>query len=218
MNRFQCLNAFQLKILAIIFMTIDHIGAILFPYEMLYRQIGRLAFPIYCFLIVEGVVHSRDVKMYLLRLGVFALISEIPFDWAFRGVLFYWESQNVFFTLFLGALAIWLWSTYDKLHIRVGAIVVILCVAEAVSCDYGALGVLLIIMLYVTRENLLGVLGSLIYINGICFEGTLQTYAVLSFIPLAFYNGKRGYPVRAPFYIYYPLHLTILGIIGNIWM
>ena len=79
------LSTFQLKWIAIITMLIDHIGAVLFPYELGYRIIGRIAFPIFCFLIVEGFSHTRDVRRYMVRLGIFALISELPYDLAFHG-------------------------------------------------------------------------------------------------------------------------------------
>ena len=88
------MTVFALKILAVVSMFIDHSGAVLFRGDMWMRYVGRFAFPIYAFLIVEGYLHTRDVRKYLIRLGVFALISEIPFDLAFRGRLFAPDYRN----------------------------------------------------------------------------------------------------------------------------
>src|SRR5690554_6284341 len=88
-----------LKILALTTMIIDHYGAILQSNILIYRIIGRLAFPIYCFLLVEGYFNTSNVKNYAKRLFIFALISEIPFDLVFYGQIGF-EHQNIFFTLF----------------------------------------------------------------------------------------------------------------------
>ncbi|MFA7532979.1 MAG: TraX family protein, partial [Tissierellaceae bacterium] len=92
------MNVFILKLIALTSMIIDHYGAIFHGDVILYRIIGRLAFPIYAFLLVEGYFHTRNVKKYGLRLFIFALISEIPFDYAFYGGLSF-VHQNIFFTL-----------------------------------------------------------------------------------------------------------------------
>ena len=96
------IKTFLLKWIAIISMLIDHIGAVLFPWCEWMRIVGRLAFPIFAYLLVEGFVYTKDVKKYLVRLGLFALISEIPFDLAFFGTVFAPVHQNVFFELFCG--------------------------------------------------------------------------------------------------------------------
>ena len=81
------LNSFQLKCIAVITMIIDHTGAVLFPGELMFRYIGRISFPIFCFLLTEGFFHTKDVRKYMLRLGIFAVVSEIPYDLAFRGTV-----------------------------------------------------------------------------------------------------------------------------------
>ena len=85
-------------------MIIDHTGAVLFPGELMFRYIGRISFPIFCFLLTEGFFHTKDVRKYMLRLGIFAVVSEIPYDLAFRGTVLEFEHQNVFFTLFMGVV------------------------------------------------------------------------------------------------------------------
>ena len=102
------LDSFQLKWIAIITMLIDHVGAIFFPGNLVFRYVGRIAFPIFCFQLVEGFFHTRNIEKYMLRLGIFAIISEIPYDLAFRGNILDFEHQNVFFTLFLGILMLYL--------------------------------------------------------------------------------------------------------------
>ena len=99
------INGFTLKWIAIVSMLIDHMGAILFPQYIEMRIVGRLAFPIYCFLLAEGAVHTSNIRRYEIRLLAFACLSDIPFDLAFFGGVTL-EHQNVFFTLLLGVLVI----------------------------------------------------------------------------------------------------------------
>ena len=102
------LSSNGLKLIAAVSMTVDHIGAALFPQALWLRCIGRLAFVLYAFLITEGYIYTRNVKWYMARLGLLAVLSEVPFDLLFHRSLFYPYAQNVFFTLFLGLLAIYL--------------------------------------------------------------------------------------------------------------
>ena len=166
------LSGTALKRLACLSMLLDHIGASLLEnglfrcraidprlvgLDQLLRLVGRLAFPIYCFLLVEGFLHTHDFKKYALRMLGFALISEWPFDWAFfSGV--YWGHQNVYFTLLLGLLAMKLWihtrrrEGMPALKGILGAAACFLA-AALLHCDYDVLGLALILALYMTREG-----------------------------------------------------------------
>lgn len=107
------MSGFVLKIFALASMIIDHAGASIFRYSDHYlalRVIGRLAFPIYCFLISEGYIHTRDVRKYALRMLIFAAISEVPFNMTLYGRYSGSSHQNVFFTLLFAIIGIWLYE------------------------------------------------------------------------------------------------------------
>ena len=225
------LSGTTLKWIAVISMLIDHTAEVLINHNaaltdpiwariyVLMRGIGRIAFPIYAFLLVEGFLHTRDVKKYLVRMLTFAVVSEIPFDLAVFHTPFYWGYQNVFFTLFLGLLAL---AGENVLHQSSGmfagaclwkqAFVLILCVgtAQLINCDYGAFGVFFIILLYMTRydkktQTVLGAI-SLIW----------ELPGILAFIPIRLYNGTRGRcGNRYFFYAFYPAHLLALWVAGR---
>ena len=212
-----------LKILAMIFMVVDHTAASVIGrgyfgtvdpsgvWEAVYwimRGIGRLAFPIFCFLLVEGVYHTRSMRNYFLRLLVFALASEIPFDLALNGEAFYWGYQNVFWTLALGVLALWLMGKTKQRIYQYLILIACMVVAQLLQTDYSAFGVFFIWLLWYFRNkkewkrNLVGCVA-------VCWEVT----APLAFIPIHFYNGERGLDVKYVFYLFYPVHLLLLGFI-----
>lgn len=204
------LSSFTLKMLAILSMLIDHIGLVFYPEEkLIFRAFGRLAFPIFCFLIVEGFHHTRSHLNYLARLIVFAAISEIPFDLAFRGVLFDWQHQNVFFTLALGLVSIFCLEEMNSRRIYILPLILTWGAAYFLHCDYGIGGVIFISVLYLTRETpwIRLILSTLILY---LFWGTFELFGLLAIIPITFYNGKRGASIQMLFYWFYPLHLLVL--------
>src|SRR6056297_2543004 len=134
------MTSFHLKLIAITTMLIDHIGAVLFPEIIVFRIIGRLAFPLFAFLLTEGYRHTSNLKSYLIRLGVFALISQYPFWEAFG----YDAGLNIFFTLTLGLIAIYLFEKYQSIL----PILALSFLADLTHMDYGMFGILLIFLLY----------------------------------------------------------------------
>lgn len=206
---FGFLNSFTLKIIAVVSMLIDHIGYIFYPGEPIFRAFGRLAFPIFCFLIVEGFHHTRSHLNYLTRLTVFALLSEIPFNLALWGSIFNLQHQNVFITLALGLASIFCLEEMNTKRIYVLPLILTWGAAYVLNCDYGIGGVLLICMYYLTRETpvIRIILCTLIlYI----FFGSFELYGLISMIPITLYNGKRGPHIKMLFYWFYPVHLLVL--------
>lgn len=210
-----------LKIIAIAAMLIDHIGAVfLGTYEIPYyicRLIGRIAFPIFCFLLIEGFLHTKSLPKYCFRLALFALISEIPFDLAFNGTPFVWDSQNVFFTLLIGLLVISFMKyvndklpnqTEIRLLLRAAALVCGMLATDFLKTDYSDIGVLCIVFLYLLygkRTTAMAVACVLL-----CFLSRLEITAFTTVFLVKNYNGKRGISLKYIFYIFYPLHLIIL--------
>lgn len=236
------LTGTALKRLACVSMLIDHIGASCLetgvltnasrplPSYSLYQQvylldrvlrlIGRLAFPIYCFLLVEGFLHTRSVRKYCARLLGFALLSELAFDWAFFNTPFYPDYQNVYWTLLLGMLAMVLLQRFANGRLsgallQIGSAAACMLAAELLRTDYGATGVLLIVLLYELRASRLKQ----------CIAGAFLTaYELtgpLAFFPIFFYNGERGRCSRRQslfYYSFYPVHLFLLACVTNLWL
>ncbi|MDF2472978.1 MAG: putative rane protein [Anaerocolumna sp.] len=180
------MNGLALKLIAIITMLIDHSTAVLVSYEtspnlyLLGRTIGRLAFPIFCFLLVEGLLHTKDVRKYLLRLGLFAILSEISFDLAFFHSNYYLQHQNIFFTLLIGLSVIFIMrkieaarngaeTTYPFQVFSIVLEVIIVfagCVAAyLLETDYSVFGVLQIVFFYVFRKKKIMLLLFVIFVN-----------------------------------------------------
>lgn len=206
------ITGMQLKVLALITMTIDHIGAILFPEQIWMRVIGRIAFPLYCFLLVEGFTYTSNRKEYLKRLLIFALISEIPYDMAFFGNIVDFRRQNVFFTLFLGFLIMYFCEYASSDISRYMMCFVGLILSGILRTDYSFFGIATILIFYLLREQKF----TAIIVESIMniLEFSVQSAAVLAFIPIYFYKGKQGKKLfQLGFYAFYPIHIMILYII-----
>ena len=205
----QCLDSFQLKCIAIVSMALDHTGAVLYPSQIWLRCLGRIAFPIFCFLIVEGFFHTHDVRRYMGRLGVFALISEIPYDLAFRGVPLEYAHQNVFFTLLIGIGMVVLLERNREWPVKAVILLLAMWLAVLIRSDYNFRGVLLIFVFYIFHESRWLAVTAGGFWNFL-YQGVIQKYGVLSVLPLALYNGERGTKMKYFFYIFYPAHLLLL--------
>ncbi len=223
-----------LKLIAITTMLIDHVGAVilermiadngmlLYRLYLLMRFIGRIAFPIFCFLLVEGFVHTSNRKKYALRLLGFAILSEIPFDLAIRGTLINFDNQNVFFTLLIGLLVMCgLEAARNKFAqaeqrtlygAYVAAVIAGCALAYVLKTDYSWYGVLaIVIMYYYKDEKSKSMLyGTIILI----IQSVLEAFALINIIFIRKYNGERGLSLKYVFYLFYPAHLLVLYMIA----
>lgn len=193
-------------------MTIDHIGAVFFPQVMLLRIIGRIAFPVFAFLLVEGFYHTHDVKKYALRMAGAALISELPFDLLFYGNVVELRHQNVFFTLCFGICMLYFMEKQYSVVLRGGVVILFFLLADMLRTDYGGWGLAMILCFFVFREKKWQQFLGVAVINIVCL-GYLQIFACLAFLPLSFYNGEEGRKLGRLFYFFYPVHLIVLFII-----
>lgn len=196
-------------------------GVFLYPLSLFLRILGRPAFPIYCFLLTEGFIHTADRKRYGRNLLLFGLISEIPFNLAVANRVFHPAYQNVFFELFIGFLILCRIEWAEKRAYGAGEMNLV-CLYTLIGCgasilvgaDYNAIGILMIVFLYRFRNSRRKQTAAA---GGIGFLETLFPTlgaGALAAIPIWFYNGKRGkQQMKFLFYWFYPLHLLILFLI-----
>ena len=227
-EKYKVLSGSALKCIALFTMICDHVGSHLLrdanivllhagqktlTLATVMTKLGRLSFPIYCFLLAEGFLHTHDRKKYGINLLLFALLSEIPWNLEHTGTLLY-ARQNVFFTLFLGYLGFCcIESLAERLPLQLAALLGLGVTAMFLRADYGVVGFAFILLLYCLRKNriLQAVLGS-------CFITTTNTWiGGLAFIPINLYNGRRGFirgrVLKYAFYAAYPLHLYLIYLI-----
>ena len=222
-EKLRILSGSALKMLAMAIMLIDHtasfllrhyppaiapwfqIGSTTYSLYRVMRDVGRAAFPIFCFLLVEGFLHTHNRFKYGRNLLIFACISEIPWNFAQNGTLLYPDKQNVFFTLFLGYLAFCLVERFEKnASMQLFCMLLLLAVSYFLKADYGYKGFVFLLIMYWLHQHksAQAVIGScwLIYEWKACF----------AFIPLNMYNEKRGFIqgkwVKYLFYAFYPVH------------
>ena len=204
-----------LKWIAMITMTVDHLGAILYPEHMVLRLVGRLSFPLFCYLIVLGVESTRDVRNYFARLFLFALISQVPFYVALGYKPF--DSLNIFFTLSFGVLFL---EFYERKSLL---ILLPVLASTLLNFDYGIYGIASIGCMYFLKEDTRLAVLSLVLLNLLFLPiSSTQIFSLLALPMILLHRSgplkierKTVYPSwkKYFFYVYYPLHLTLLYMI-----
>lgn len=219
------MTSFILKIIGIITMLSDHIGdSVLGKFSFL-NLIGRIAFPIFAFQAVQGYIHTNNIKKHLTKLLIFACLSQIPF----MLFLYTFTEQfvlNIFFTFFLGLLALFLYDKCKNKFFGFLIVIFISIIGEIICVDYSAFGILLIFSFYIFKNQKFQMAFSTIilcflkYLPNIISMPNLYLHYLLcafftslSLVFILFYNGKEGPKAKYFFYIFYPLHLLILHII-----
>lgn len=213
----------MLKIIAMVSMAFDHVGDVFFPDIMWMRMVGRLAMPIFAFCITEGYIHTRNRNKYLLRMGIFALVSEVPFDLAFEGNINL-SHQNIMLSFFISIIALMLFDLIRgpknelkgrcsvwRTILGVLAVIAMAVAAMLVKADYTVFAVIGVFLFYVFKD----VNHYVRPIPGIAFLALTRTVGYycstgLSIIPLLLYNGKKGKGLKWLFYAFYPSHLLLL--------
>lgn len=236
------LNAAHLRLLALGLMLLDHVWALFMPggYQWM-TYLGRIAFPIFAFQIAEGYTHTSNFRRYAVRLLVFGLVSEIPFNLMYASTVFYPFHQNVMFTLLLGLLAV---RALDKGQeagslkgwMTVAAQVLGCCLLALVGMtDYGITGVLTVVAFYVFRKGRFAKLGQIVvllllhmvFFKGLYVELSLfgqvlelqtQGFALLALPLIWLYNGEKGggRALQYGSYVFYPLHMLVLRVLADL--
>ena len=237
------LTAAVLHIIAMTLMLMDHLWATLLPAREWLTCAGRVAFPIFAFMAVEGYFHTRSFKKYILRMLLFAVLSEIPFDLMYGGTWFYPVHQNVLWTFLLSLLGVWLMEQVRKkgktwMYLLVCVLVVLAGLVLGTLCmvDYYGVGVLTVFVfyflhgrkwwcflgqlaaLYCLNVELLGGLMYPVQLFGMEFELCQQGLALLALIPIWLYRGRQGYhskPFQYLCYAFYPVHMLLLVVVLN---
>ncbi len=220
MNKKFSLNMNQLKLIAMLFMLIDHVAYVFiergvglygdwYTIDRMMRAMGRIAFPIFCFTIVEGFQKTSNTKEYLKRLLIFALISEIPFDLAFRGSLFVMNYQNVFWTLAFGLAALILYEdrTMNPV-VKVLGLLACFYIPNYFHTDYSMYGVLTIFAMYFFRNS--PIISCLAGYAVLLLQSSTEKWAIFGFLLILLYNGQRGRGNKLLYYVFYPAHLLLL--------
>lgn len=231
------MSSFVIKLIAIIAMVCDHCSDTFIGYISFLNIIGRIAFPLFCFQLVIGYKHSKNLSKYLTRLIIFGIVSQIPYSLFLYNFIGEFDTLNIFFTLSLGLVSIY---ALDKLPNKFVAIIIdiaIIIFAHFIKVDYGWFGVCLVLCIFIFyKDKSIDESNSFlnIYRNNILFAITffalcfikfcvqfsfVQSYIVWAeilgtFFPIIFmllYNGKKGHSLKYFFYAFYPIHLLILS-------
>lgn len=221
MNRKLSLSA--LKIIGAAAMLLDHTALILAgnglsaaAYYIL-RGIGRIAFPIFCFVLVEGFVHTRSLGKYITRIGVLALISEIPYDLMVSGKPFDFTHNNILFTFTIALIVLWLISKCEDRGVKGFLLIALITTAGMaaswfIKSAYSWKCIMLAVFMYMSRSD-----RRFMYISGgivLLIDCDITDIPALSaFLPIHFYNGTKGKFPGYLFYIFYPVHMALLGIV-----
>lgn len=219
------MTSFVLKIIGIITMLADHVGDAILGEFSFFNLIGRIAFPIFAFQTVQGYLHTKNLKKHMLKLFLFACLSQIPFM-LFLSTFSSKFMLNIFFTFFLGLLTLFVYDKCKNKMLGFFFVIFSSIIGQLIHVDYGAFGIALIFAFYFFKDKKIQMTIATIllcfarYIPNIVAIPSLYLhylscifFTALSLIPILFYNKKEGPKAKYFFYLFYPLHLLALYVI-----
>lgn len=223
------MSSFTIKCIACITMLLDHIkysGPVF--QNFLTEYLGRIAFPLFAFLLAEGYCHTSDLNKYYKRLFIFGIISQIPYM-LFRTLVGEWIVLNIMFTLMFGLMCITLYDKIKSKFISIPLIILIIIVSDLVKVDYGWFGTLSVFIMYLLRNKKMFlplVYGILIFIYYYTIAGEYiwgtkaLLYMLFTWITtflINMYNGKKGKSMKYFFYWFYPIHMLVIYLLHFIF-
>lgn len=211
-SSWKILTSFDLKIMALVSMIIDHLGYMFFPEIVGFRIIGRMAFILYAFLLVEGCHYTSNRSNYIHKLAIWAILSELPYDLAIHHEIFYFNAQNIFFTLLIGVVGIHFFQKHYPVLLKLFIAGTGIFVGYWIKTDYSWYGVMTIYGFYFLKNFpplKFAFIQSISTIASFTVIAT-QVFAFLGFVPIWMYNGKLGYKIGNVYYAFYAGHLLLL--------
>ena len=242
-----------LKTIAVITMLIDHVAAGLILYwinQQIYtddvarvykvywamRYIGRMAFPLYCFMLVEGFMHTSNLKKYVLRILAIAVVSEFPFDYGLKFMRLDLKHNNVMWELALGLFVLYLMNTVlhrtnylisndiNRRLVMVAIMFAGMLIAHFAHLDYSQGGIACISVMYflygqTKEQRITSFAAGALMLALMC--GEIEVWSFVMLIPIFFYEGHRGRDskfLRIFFYSFYPVHLTIICLVRLLFL
>ena len=213
------MSSFIIKIIAVIAMLIDHIGFVFFPDVLWLRIIGRLAMPLFAFQVALGFQHTKDRNQYILRMLIFALFSQIPFNMLLSvGELSF--KLNIGFTFLFALLALYSLENVKPIWGKILCLVPLVIAAYFLNYDYYLYGIALVIIFYYTQKQPVLLISLFLSATILYFayrQNEVLLFTPLALIPILLYNGKKGPGFKYFFYLFYPLHMLIICGIFTQW-
>ncbi|MBD3238521.1 MAG: hypothetical protein GF332_02690 [Candidatus Moranbacteria bacterium] len=222
------LTTFHLKIIAVFFMVVDHVGYVFFPEHLEFRLLGRLSFPLFAFLIAQGYNYTKNKKSYFFRLLLFALACHFPYALFIQNYL----GLNIFFTLLAGFVIIHAFNKIRNRFVFFTILALTGVLAQYFNFDYGFYGVLMIFLFYLSRGSFKKTLITQIILHAIYFALSvlifhemvptneivrypsiidfIQPFSLLALVFIYLYNYQLGPKIKYFFYWFYPGHLIFL--------
>lgn len=204
MNKIISLDAFKLKIIALIAMTIDHIGYFIYDDVIILRIIGRLAFVIFAYLIANSYLYTRNKLNFGLKLLLFGIVIDLVMIATNNYVI-----SNIFITLGLGYFLIYFYNKQNYL-----IMFIIFLIPLIIKMDYSYYGLLLILFsnIYYNKLPILLIINAAMILLGFYYFNfsLLQLFSTFGILLLFLYNHQKGRSLKYLFYLYYPIHILVI--------